>query len=181
MQHSAVWINEKFTLIKNIFRQINSLVTCLVKPLLSRNFYKNAWERISVISTLCTAVLCTIFSEKIREINVLLKNFNLNWFDEKKIAWQWISRFSTLCKVNLTTFCKSSVKSKRIIWLVKIDFTRNQTHCTVEDWKIYMTFATSLWRTLFSRNFYKIVREKISVISTPHYAFWKVNLCSAIL
>ena len=35
----AVWKNEKNYLItKEIFRQINSLVTCLVKPLLSRNF-----------------------------------------------------------------------------------------------------------------------------------------------
>ena len=25
-----------------------------------------------------------------------LKNFTLNWFDEKKFAWQWVFRFSTL-------------------------------------------------------------------------------------
>ena len=35
--HSAVWINEKFSLTKK-FRQINNLVISLVKPLLSRNF-----------------------------------------------------------------------------------------------------------------------------------------------
>jgi len=34
----TVWKNEKFTLIKKNFRQINSLVISLVKPLLSRNF-----------------------------------------------------------------------------------------------------------------------------------------------
>ena len=33
-----MWKNEKFYLTKKIFRQINSLVTYLVKPLLSRNF-----------------------------------------------------------------------------------------------------------------------------------------------
>ena len=37
---STVWKNEKFTLTKQIFRQINSFVTYLVKPLLSRNFYQ---------------------------------------------------------------------------------------------------------------------------------------------
>ena len=38
--HFTVWKNEKFSLTKKIFRQINSLVlvTYLVKPLLSRNF-----------------------------------------------------------------------------------------------------------------------------------------------
>ena len=34
----TVWKNEKFGLTEKIFRQINSLVICLVKPLLSRNF-----------------------------------------------------------------------------------------------------------------------------------------------
>ena len=34
----VMWKNEKFSLTKKFFRQINSLVTYLVKPLLSRNF-----------------------------------------------------------------------------------------------------------------------------------------------
>ena len=34
----TVWKNEKFGLTEKIFRQINSLVICLVKTLLSRNF-----------------------------------------------------------------------------------------------------------------------------------------------
>ena len=38
----TVWKNDKFSLTKKTFRQINSLVTYLVKPLLSRNFGKNA-------------------------------------------------------------------------------------------------------------------------------------------
>ena len=53
-------------------------------------FTKNAWERILVISTLCTVwklrnFTATIFSQKFREINFLLKNFTLSWFDEKKL------------------------------------------------------------------------------------------------
>ena len=35
---NTVWKNEKFSLTKKILRQINSLVTYLVKPILSRNF-----------------------------------------------------------------------------------------------------------------------------------------------
>ena len=34
----TVWKNEKFSLAEKIFREIDSLVTSLVKPLLSRNF-----------------------------------------------------------------------------------------------------------------------------------------------
>ena len=50
--HSVtVWKNAKFSLTKRIFREINSLVTSLVKPLISRNFCQKVWERISVIST----------------------------------------------------------------------------------------------------------------------------------
>ena len=37
---STLWKNEKFSLTKNFFRQINSLVTYLVKPFLSRNFWQ---------------------------------------------------------------------------------------------------------------------------------------------
>ena len=47
-----VWKNEKFSLTQKIFRQISSLVTYLVKQLLSRNFYQKCYERISVISTM---------------------------------------------------------------------------------------------------------------------------------
>ena len=37
----------------------------------------------------------TVFSQKFRQINVLLKNSTINWFDGKKFEWPWISRFST--------------------------------------------------------------------------------------
>ena len=38
----TVWKKEKFTLTKLFFRQINSLVTYLLKPLLSRNFFQKS-------------------------------------------------------------------------------------------------------------------------------------------
>ena len=41
----TVWKNKKLSLTLKIFRQINSLVTYLVKPLLSRNFAKKVCER----------------------------------------------------------------------------------------------------------------------------------------
>ena len=44
------------------------------------------------------AILLPLFSQKVRQINVLLKSLTINWFHGKKFAWQWISRFSTLCK-----------------------------------------------------------------------------------
>ena len=38
--HHTVWKSENFSLTEKIFRQINSLVIYLLKPLLSRNFYQ---------------------------------------------------------------------------------------------------------------------------------------------
>ena len=43
--HSVLWKNEKFGLTEKIFRQINSLVVCLEKPLLSRNFCRKSVEK----------------------------------------------------------------------------------------------------------------------------------------
>ena len=39
----------------------------------------------------------SFFFQIFRQSNVLLKNFTVNWFDEKKFAWRWISHFSILC------------------------------------------------------------------------------------
>ena len=122
----TVWKNEKFSLTENNFRQINYLVISWVKPLLTRNFSeKSVWETFYNFHTVTLWKLqnftATIFSQKFRQINVLLNNFTINWFDGKRFAWQWISRFSTLWLCNLiiiwrnftaTTFCrKNSVKS----------------------------------------------------------------------
>ena len=67
-----MWKNEKFSLTKKIFRQINSLVTYFVKSLLSRKFCQNCVrERIPIISTMWAVtfncdilVFCIWFHEK---------------------------------------------------------------------------------------------------------------------
>ena len=43
----------------------------------------------------------TIFSQKIRQINVFLKNFTINWFDEK-IVWDGIFFCKNLSKYRFT-------------------------------------------------------------------------------
>ena len=98
IQCYTVWKNEKFSLTKKIFRQIYSFYS--VKLLLSRNFCQNCVGEISrIFHTVCYThtmgtvwksrnFTATIFSEKFRESNILLKNFTLNTFDEKKFAWQ---------------------------------------------------------------------------------------------
>ena len=54
----TLWKNEKFSLTKNFFRQINSLVTYLVKPLLSRNFcQKCVRENSRNFHTMCSEFL----------------------------------------------------------------------------------------------------------------------------
>ena len=52
--------------------------------------------------------IATVFSQKFRQINVLLKNFTINWFDGKKFAWQWICRFSTVWWAHSAEICKFS-------------------------------------------------------------------------
>ena len=65
---STVWKFRKFSRTKKIFREINSLVTYLVKPLLSRNFcQKSVRENFHKFHT----ALCT--SEKFFQ-NILFKN-----------------------------------------------------------------------------------------------------------
>ena len=54
--HTTVWKNQKFSLTKNFFREINYLVTSLVKMMFSRNFcQKSVKENFrNFHSTLCT-------------------------------------------------------------------------------------------------------------------------------
>ena len=54
---NTLWKNEKFTLNKNFFRQINSLVIYLVNALLSRKFCQK-WVRVNFCYF--HTVLCTI-------------------------------------------------------------------------------------------------------------------------
>jgi len=63
---STVWKNEKFSLAKKIFRQINSLVTYLVKALLSRNFcQKCVRDNSRNVHTVCSTLeyFGTIFKQ----------------------------------------------------------------------------------------------------------------------
>ena len=60
-----------------MIEKLHNLHTTLWKL---RNFTATVFRKFSVKSTR----------------NVLLKNFTVNWFDEKIFVWQWISRFSTL-------------------------------------------------------------------------------------
>ena len=89
----TVWKNEKFSLTKKIFRQINSLVISLVKLLLSQNFCQkcvrvNFRNFHTVYSTLWKFLnfTATVFSQKFRQINVLLKNFTIRLIWRKKIC-----------------------------------------------------------------------------------------------
>ena len=59
-----------------------------------------SWARVAQGS-----LTATVFSQNFRQINVLLKNFIMNWFDGKSFAWQWISRFSTLWDVHTAALC----------------------------------------------------------------------------
>ena len=71
------------------------------------------WERFRQFHTVHT-VECTVWklrnftatvsSQIFRQINVLLKDFTVNQFDEKKFVCQWISRFSTLCSHGVGVF-----------------------------------------------------------------------------
>ena len=68
--------NEKFSLTEKKIRQINYLVISFVKPLLSRDFCKKVWERISAIFTLCCSSVANMYEnslshfwQKFRESN----------------------------------------------------------------------------------------------------------------
>jgi len=134
---TTVWKNEKFGLTEKIFRQIDSSVICLVKPLLSRNFCRKSvrlklqnFHIVAHHSVEITKFYCYHFSQKFREINFLRKNFTPSWFDKKNFAWQWISHFSTLCTRtpncgktrNSLSHKKNFVKSTRylVISLIKL-------------------------------------------------------------
>ena len=72
-----MWKNEKFSLTEKIFRQINSLVTYLVKPLFSRNFWqKCVRENSRNFHTVHGD--SSIFQQKFRETNAIAnKSCNL--------------------------------------------------------------------------------------------------------
>ena len=71
------------------FRQINYLVTLLVKLLLSRNFSKKQWEKNFVISTLCCGDYCGNLLSRF-----LGKNFvKPEWFYKRSDYWGVLTTF----------------------------------------------------------------------------------------
>ena len=58
----TLWKNEKFTLTEIFFRQINSLVICLVNALLSRNFcQKSVRVNFRNFHTVCTVEITDLY------------------------------------------------------------------------------------------------------------------------
>ena len=95
-----------------------NLVISSVKTLLSRNFCQKSvrLNRSNFHTTLWKLrnFTATLYSQIFRQINVLLKNFTVYWFDEKKFAWQWICRFSTLCVIS--TLWTTTYLRHRFAW-----------------------------------------------------------------
>ena len=94
---------EKFSLPKKYFVK-SALVFSLLKTILSRNFCQkcvklNKSHQFSYCVTVWKLLnfTATLISQNFCQINVLLANFTVIWFDEKIISRQWIFRFSTLC------------------------------------------------------------------------------------
>ena len=107
-------------------------------------FAKNAY---SALVWKLRNLTATIFSQKIREINFLLKNFNLSWFDEKKFCIAVNFSFFARCAVferrneqffpvKSTFLLKKSLKSwfHGIFSLIAFDSKYFSTLCTWEIW-----------------------------------------------
>ena len=104
------------------------------------------------ISTLCYVYTVwklqnftpTVFSQIFRQINVLLKDFTVNQFDEKKFAWQWFFRFSTLWLLNLDYFSGKHV----------VSFTNLRN----------FTFSTHIFYVKHDINAKDFIKAKVNVI-----------------
>ena len=114
----TVWKNEKNYSHQKIFRQINSLVIHLVKPLISRNFCHNAWENSRNFHSVH-------FWQKFRESNRFTKAKDQmlvkSWFHEIFFRWEknfWF--FHTVSHRFLETFAwKQRELVKQIDYLIK--------------------------------------------------------------
>ena len=87
--HSTLWQwkNEKFSLTKKIFRQINSLVISLVNTFNSRNFYQKCVRlNLSNFHTVTVKFTKKKIPKNSREINSLAKNTTFTKFSSKKCA-----------------------------------------------------------------------------------------------
>ena len=95
----------------------------------------------------------TILSQKLRQINFLLKNFTLSWFDEKIFTWQRIFRLSTLCTPIFINFTK-------IISLNELfNFAGFMTKCQMKNLLAKMMHAVHIhqrnfWYTRILSSFY---------------------------
>ena len=89
--------NEKITLIsmnKFSWNQVfsNFFIKTLFSQLLAKKYIRVNFRN---FHTMVQCAQCgklqtftaTVYSQKFRQINVLLKNFTISWFDGKKIAW----------------------------------------------------------------------------------------------
>ena len=84
----TVWKNEKFSLTKKLFREINSLVTYSVKALLSQNFWQKM-ERDNFRNF--HTVVCHTFG--ITEIYSHWKNFRqINFFSKIVVFTKYLSK-----------------------------------------------------------------------------------------
>ena len=97
----------------------------------------------------------TVFSQIFRQINVLLNNFTVNQFDEKKFAWQWFFRFSTLWLLNLDYFSGKHV----------VSFTNLRN----------FTFSTHIFYVKHDINAKDFIKAKVNVICSI-----EKSLCNSI-
>ena len=87
--HYTVWKNEKFTLTEKKFREINSLVICLVKPLISRIFsHKCVRVNFPLCGNYWNSLLCRqIFFHQIKlELSSLVKTLISRNFCGSKVS-----------------------------------------------------------------------------------------------
>ena len=137
-----MWKNEKFGLTEKIFRQINSLVICIVKTLLSRKFCQksvrlNFYNFHTVNSAQCGNYgnsLSRIFGKNFVKVKILLNKLLKSWFDEIFFRWERISRFSTLCtmkcRLSFSLFQTTGWRNEKFS-LTKKNISSNQLFSTL--------------------------------------------------
>ena len=124
------------------------------------------------ISTLCYVYTVwklqnftpTVFSQIFRQINVLLKDFTVNQFDEKKIAW--ISRFSTLPRYT----CESSTFNN----FVKLKTQFGKNFVKLSKW---LTYIVSTFPCFY--RFYGVLSNKSKYFVKSNYHLVSRKFCTS--
>ena len=124
--HDTVWKNKKFFLTKKIFRQINSLVTYLVKPSLSRNFCQKCvrensrnFHTVAKHNVEITEIYSHTFRQKFVNVTtVLLKNIT------NELIWRNIF----LMRVNSSFFPGGKIP---IILILEKIFRKINFNCVI--------------------------------------------------